>query len=89
MENDIGKLRSIAYVSKINGVNVVCKNNFTSLIKLPEWSFDAQNLLQNSANTKMDLEDIYTPLDDLLNLPVSKKLFILDKCSNKIFNIKC
>lgn len=74
MENDIGKLRSIAYVSKVNGINTVCKNNFTSLIKLPEWSFDAQNLIQNSVNTKMDVEDIYTPLDDLLNLPVSTLL---------------
>lgn len=47
-EKEIGKLRSVAKVrANEDGENEVVSNNFTSLVKLPEWTVDAQNFLQN------------------------------------------
>jgi hypothetical protein len=45
---DYGKLRSVARVDEVDGENVIIKNNFTSLIKIHEWSFDAQNAIKNA-----------------------------------------
>ena len=43
---DYGKLRSVARVEKNGDENVIVKNNFTSLIKIHEWMFDAQNAIK-------------------------------------------
>jgi hypothetical protein len=49
-EKGIGKLRSIAKVRKNeDGDNEVVNNNFTSLLKLPEWTADAQTFLQQES----------------------------------------
>lgn len=62
-ENDIGKLRSVAQIRKEDGELVVCKNNFTSLIKLPEWSFDAQSFIKRGNVINEEDEEIYKPLN--------------------------
>ncbi len=45
-EGDIGKLRSVARIAKEGSQTIIYKNNFTSLVKLPEWSSDAQSYLK-------------------------------------------
>jgi hypothetical protein len=49
--NEYGKLRSIVRVEEADGENVIIKNNFTSLIKIHEWMFDAQNAIKNDEKT--------------------------------------
>ena len=67
---EIGKLRSVASVREVNGEFVVVKNNFTSLIRLPMFSFDAQTLV-NRENA-MDIETgVGTSLNDLVSMPIS------------------
>lgn len=60
---EYGKLRSVARVDEIDGEEVVVKNNFTSLIKVHEWMFDAQNAI-NNAEKMVDENDegLYTDL---------------------------
>jgi hypothetical protein len=48
---EYGKLRSIVRVEEADGENVIIKNNFTSLIKIHEWMFDAQNSIKNAEKT--------------------------------------
>ena len=45
---EYGKLRSVARVDDVDGDKVVVKNNFTSLIRIHDWSFDAQNAVKNA-----------------------------------------
>ncbi len=72
-EKEIGKLRSVAKVrSNEDGENEVVNNNFTSLVRLPEWTADAQTFLQQE--TAMDLEEetsMYTDLSYLNSAPLS------------------
>ena len=76
-EKEIGKLRSVAKVRpNEDGENEVVNNNFTSLLKLPEWTADAQTFLQQES--AMDVEEeteMYTDLSYLNSAPLSIFLF--------------
>ena len=89
LENDIGKLRSVAQIRKENGENVVCRNNFTSLIKLPEWSFDAQSFIKRGKAMDQEDEEIYKPLNELLIGTASKFYLISEELDGKVFNVRC
>ena len=69
---EYGKLRSIARVDEVDGEDVVVKNNFTSLIKIHEWMFDAQNAI-NNAEKMIDENDegLYTDLETLTTTPIN------------------
>jgi len=81
-ENEIGKLRSVAQIRKEDAELVVCRNNFTSLTKLPEWSFDAQSFIKRGNAIDEEDEEIYKPLNELL-IGSAKEL------DGKVFNVKC
>jgi hypothetical protein len=70
-ENEIGKLRSIAkIIVNIDGQNETVNNNFTSLLKLPEWTADAQTFLQQSSKIQVEEKSIYTELSYLNSAPL-------------------
>jgi hypothetical protein len=78
-----GKLRSVARVDEVDEENVVIKNNFTSLIKINESSFDAQNAIKRAEKiAEEDDSGVYTELATLLNDPIAN-------CENKTFWVKC
>ena len=80
---DYGKLRSVARVEEINGEKVIVKNNFTSLVKIHEWMFDAQNAIK--ANDKIideSEEGLYTTFDTLMSTSPAN-------CANKTYWIRC
>jgi hypothetical protein len=79
---EYGKLRSVVRVEEADGENVVIKNNFTSLIKIHEWMFDAQNAIKNAEKT-IDEDDagLYTDLNTLLTTPIAN-------CANKTYWVK-
>lgn len=66
-EKEIGKLRSVADIRPNEDKELeVVNNNFTSLIKLPEWTADALTYLRN--DSAMDIEEeteMYTELSYL------------------------
>lgn len=72
-ENQIGKLRSIARVIvNGDGENQTVNNNFTSLLKIPDWTADAQTFLQQSSVIEVEEEkSIYTELSYLNSAPLS------------------
>lgn len=71
-EKEIGKLRSVAKVRKNeDGENEVVNNNFTSLIKLPEWTADAQTFLQKENAMEVEEEtEMFTDLSYLNSAPL-------------------
>lgn len=70
---EYGKLRSVARVDEIDGEKVIIKNNFTSLIKIHEWTFDAQNAIKNSERTAEEEDSgVYTDLSSLLSSPINQ-----------------
>jgi hypothetical protein len=78
-----GKLRSVARVDEIDGEKMIIKNNFTSLIKVSEWCFDAQNAIRSAEKiVEEDDSGLYTELATLLNTPIAG-------CTNKTFWVKC
>ena len=68
-------MRSVARINEENGDKIVCKNNFTSLIRLPEWSFDAQSFAKNAENMEEEDDGIYTPLNELLVMSTGTLFF--------------
>lgn len=75
-------MRSVARVEEIDGEKVIVKNNFTSLIRIHEWMFDAQNAIRNAEKgAQEDDLGLYTDLATLLNTPIAN-------CANKTFWIK-
>lgn len=63
-EGQIAKLRSVARFKPDGKTTQIIPNNFTSLVCLREWTYDAQKFLKYKAS-KMDIEtegDIYTTL---------------------------
>lgn len=80
---DYGKLRSVARVEKNGDENVIVKNNFTSLIKIHEWMFDAQNAIKaNEKITDESEEGLYTSFDTLLSSSPAN-------CANKTYWVRC
>lgn len=88
-DGDIGKLRSVAQIRVEDGERVVCKNNFTSLIKIPEWSFDAQSFINSGNAMEDENEDIYTPLNELLVMTAGIFIINSDECADRVYNVKC
>jgi len=69
---EYGKLRSVARVDKIEGEDVIIKNNFTSLVKINEWTFDAQNAIKNSEKISEEEDSgVYTDLSTLISIPIA------------------
>lgn len=67
----------------MDGEQVVVKNNFTSLVRIHDWTFDAQNAIKNSEKiTDEDDAGLYTDLSALLSTPIAS-------CANKTFWVKC
>lgn len=59
------------------------KNNFTSLVKIPEWTFDAQNAIKTAEKAaEEDDSGLYTDLSTLLTAPIAG-------CANKTYWVKC
>jgi hypothetical protein len=78
-----GKLRSVARVDVVDEEKVVIKNNFTSLIKLNEECFDAQNAIKRAEKVAEDDDSgVYTELETLLREPIAN-------CANKTFWVRC
>ena len=82
-EGDIGKLRSVARIAKEGNQTIVFKNNFTSLVKLPEWSSDAQSYLKKQNLVQDEDDNIYTHLNDLATKSASKFIFIQSNSKEK------
>ena len=71
-EGEIAKLRSVVRFVDNGRVKQVVPNNFTSLIALRPWTYDAQRFSKSS--DKMDIEEdghIYTTLAQLATMPLS------------------
>ena len=80
---DYGKLRSVARVEVIDGERHIVKNNFTSLVRINEWMFDAQNAIKASKKMVDESEEgLYTTFDTLLNTSTAN-------CANKTYWVKC
>ena len=59
------------------------KNNFTSLVRIHEWMFDAQNAIKASKKMVDESEEgLYTNFDTLLNTSAAN-------CANKTYWVKC
>lgn len=77
------KLRSVARVDEVDGEKTIVKNNFTSLIKIHEWMFDAQNAIRNAEKGVEECDlGLYTDLAELLHSPLAGVV-------NKTFWVKC
>lgn len=89
-EKEIGKLRSVAKVRKNeDGENEVVNNNFTSLIKLPEWTADAQTFLQKENAMEVEEEtEMFTDLSYLNSAPLSIFFNNSDQIEGKKFFIR-
>lgn len=69
---DYGKLRSIVRVEQVDGENKIVKTNFTSLVKVHDWTFDAQNAQRlNERDAEDDESGVYTELAVLQNSPIA------------------
>lgn len=71
-EGEIAKLRSVVRFIDNGRVKQVVPNNFTSLIALRPWTYDAQRFSKSS--DKMEIEEdgqIYTTLAQLASMPLS------------------
>lgn len=76
------KLRSVARVEDVDGEKTIVKNNFTSLIKIHDWMFDAQNANINAdKGAEEDDCGLYTDLATLQSAPVAS-------IANKTFWVK-
>lgn len=71
-------MRSIAKVRKNeDGENEVVNNNFTSLVRLPEWTADSQTYLQQESAIDLEEEtEMYTDLSFLNSTPLG--IFIIN-----------
>lgn len=61
-EGEAAKLRSVSRIINHNGAKFVVPNNFTSLVPLRAWSFDAQRVL-NTQEVEREEEEIFHTLD--------------------------
>jgi hypothetical protein len=80
---EYGKLRSVARVEEADGESIIVKNNFTSLLKIHEWMFDAQNAIKAFDKIHDENEEgLYTSLDTLVSTSPAN-------CAGKSYWIKC
>lgn len=69
---EYGKLRSVARVEEVDSDTVIIKNNFTSLIKIHEWMFDAQNAINNAEKIIDEADEaLYTDLSTIFESPLN------------------
>lgn len=47
-------------VDDVNGEKILVKTSFTSLVKIPEWTFDVQNAIRSAEKAIEDDDGVYT-----------------------------